>query len=218
MDSSKSCVVTLALYIRRHFSCDLKIHISCLLCLSDPYLPSVSLTESVSLLSQWLTALYNEQSCLSLANEASSDEYYLQVRVGSVNCLLITAMCWFWNLLFFLYIYYLGDCGMVSACRSENSSWVLILSLHHAGSWDQMQNLKLGSEHLYSLSCLGGPTNPTFKSRMLNNVVVALLTCRYFGCVLCSLFLDQKCAQRCNHKPTSLNSLALDRSAGFHYS
>lgn len=101
MDSSKSCVVTLAWYIRRHFSCDLKIHISCLLCLSDPYLPSVSLTESVSLLSQWLTALYNEQSCLSLANEASSDEYYLQVRVDSVNCLGITAMCWFWNLLFF---------------------------------------------------------------------------------------------------------------------
>lgn len=119
---------------------------------------------------------------------------------------------------FFLYIYYLGDCGMVSACRSENSSRVLILSLHHAGSRDQMQNLKFGSEHLYSLSCLGGPTNPTFKSRMLNNVVVALLTCCYFGCVLCSLFLDQKCVQRCNHKPASLNSLALDRSAGFHYS
>lgn len=219
MDSSKSCVVTLALYIRRHFSCDLKIHISCFLCLSDPYLPSVSLTASVSLLSQWLTALYNEQSCLSLANEASSDECYLQVRVDSVNCLGISChVLILKSLIFFLYIFYLGDCAMVPACRSENSSRVRILSLHHVGSRDQMQNLKLVSEHLYSLSCLDGPTNPTFKSRMLNNAVVALLTCCYFECVWCSLFLDQKCVQRCNHKPASLNSLALDRSAGFHYS
>lgn len=107
---------------------------------------------------------------------------------------------------------------MVPACRSENSSQVLILSLHHVGSRDQMQNLKLVSEHFYSLNCLDVPTNPTFKSTMLNNVVVALLTYCYFGCVLCSLFIEQKCVQSCNHNPASLNSLALHRSAGSHYS
>lgn len=213
MDSSKSCVVTLALYIRRHFSCDLKIHISCLLCLSDPYLPSVSLTES--LVNDSLPCIMNNPAShwlmkLHLTSIIFRSEWTQLIVLESLPCVDSEISY------FFLYIYYLGDCGMVSAWRSENSSRVLILSLHHAGSRDQMQNLKLGSEHLYSLSCLDGPTNPTFKSRMLNNVVVALLTCCYFGCVLCSL--DQKCAQRCNHKPASLNSLALDRSAGFHYS